>query len=71
MTFTLLGIGIWGLTELETKFESSWFLPQDSYVAKWLRYESNQNGFFFFKYFLVCVALGFCRRKTCNLIITL
>ncbi len=34
-TFGLLGIAIWGLTQLETKFESSWFLPQDSYIAKW------------------------------------
>lgn len=32
-----MGIGIWGLTQLETKFESSWFLPQESYVAKWVR----------------------------------
>lgn len=37
VTLTFLGIGIWGLTELETKFESSWFLPQESYIAKWER----------------------------------
>ena len=35
ITFTFLGFAIWGLIELETKFESSWFLPQDSYIAKW------------------------------------
>lgn len=34
-TFTLLGFGIWGMTQLETKFESSWFLPPESYVARW------------------------------------
>lgn len=34
-TFTLLGFAIWGLTELETKFESSWFLPQESYIGQW------------------------------------
>ena len=36
-TFALLGYAIYGLTELETKFESSWFLPSDSYVAQWDR----------------------------------
>ena len=34
-TFALLGYAIYGLTQLETKFESTWFLPQDSYVAQW------------------------------------
>ena len=29
-------MGIWGLTELETKFDSTWFLPQDSYISKWV-----------------------------------
>ena len=36
ITLSLLGVGIWGLTELETKFDSTWFLPQDSYIAKWV-----------------------------------
>ena len=36
-TFSLLGYAIYGLTKLETKFESSWFLPPDSYVARWDR----------------------------------
>ena len=35
VTLTCLGFAIWGLTELETKFESSWFLPQESYIAQW------------------------------------
>ena len=34
-TFSVLGVAIWGLTKLETKFESSWFLPSDSYIMKW------------------------------------
>ena len=37
VSFTFLGFAIWGLTKLETKFESSWFLPQESYIAKWER----------------------------------
>lgn len=41
VTFTIVGIGIWGVTQLETKFDSTWFLPKDSYVAKWSR-ASNQ-----------------------------
>ena len=44
-TFTCLGFAIWGLTQLETRFESSWFLPQDSYIGLWesasAKYYSN------------------------------
>ena len=35
ITLTFLVFAIWGLTNLETKFEASWFLPQESYIAQW------------------------------------
>ena len=31
----MLGVAIWGVTELETKFEAEWFLPQESDLIKW------------------------------------
>ena len=34
-TLSLLGVAIWGVVELETKFEAEWFLPPDSYLIKW------------------------------------
>lgn len=34
-TLAMLGVGIWGVTELETKFEAEWFLPPDSDLIKW------------------------------------
>jgi hypothetical protein len=34
-TSSLLGVAIWGVTLLETRFEAQWFLPPDSYLNKW------------------------------------
>jgi hypothetical protein len=31
----MLGVAIYGVTLLETKFEAEWFLPPDSYLIKW------------------------------------
>ena len=31
----MLGVAIYGVTLLETKFEAEWFLPPDSYLTKW------------------------------------
>lgn len=42
-TLTLLGVAIWGTTELEVRFESVWFLPPTSYLAKWF---SAKEGYF-------------------------
>ena len=35
LTLAMLGCGGWGLTLLETRFESVWFLPQESYLRQW------------------------------------
>lgn len=35
LTLALLGIAIWGNILLEQKFVPAWFLPQESYLAKW------------------------------------
>ena len=26
-TYSMLGVAVWGVTELETRFEAEWFLP--------------------------------------------
>ena len=31
----MLGVAIYGVILLETKFEAEWFLPPDSYLTKW------------------------------------
>ena len=43
VTLALLGVGIWGTIELEVRFESVWFLPPSSYLAKW--YSADEEFF--------------------------
>lgn len=35
VTLVLLGVGIWGVISLETRFDSTWFLPPSSYLSQW------------------------------------
>ena len=35
VTFTFLGVGIWGMTELEQEFDPIWFLPPKSELYQW------------------------------------
>ena len=34
-TAVLFGVAIWGVAELEVRFESVWFLPPESYLRQW------------------------------------
>jgi len=42
-TFTMLGVNIWGNTELRQEFNPIWFLPQDSYL---FQYFAARDKFF-------------------------
>jgi len=42
-TASLAGVGIYGVTLLETKFEAVWFLPPESYLIKW--FDANEKYF--------------------------
>ena len=39
-TLILLGVSIWGNIELRQEFNPIWFLPADSYLAQWHKYNS-------------------------------
>lgn len=43
VTVALTGLGIWGNVLLEQKFDPTWFLPPDSYLANW--FKANQEYF--------------------------
>jgi len=43
VTVALTGVGIWGNLLLEQRFEPIWFLPPDTYLAKW--FDANQKYF--------------------------
>ena len=43
VTFALLGVGIWGMTELKQEFDPVWFLPPKSDIFKW--FEKNDELF--------------------------
>jgi len=38
LTLIILGFSIWGNIELRQEFNPVWFLPQDSYLAQWHKY---------------------------------
>jgi len=38
VTLIILGLSIWGNIELRQEFNPVWFLPQDSYLAQWHKY---------------------------------
>lgn len=38
LTAAITAIGIWGNVELEQKFVPGWFLPPDSYLAQWIKF---------------------------------
>ena len=35
ITLTILAISLWGNVELRQEFDPMWFLPRDSYLARW------------------------------------
>ena len=37
VTAVLCGVGIWGNILLKQEFDPTWFLPQETYLAKWFR----------------------------------
>jgi hypothetical protein len=41
-TAALTGLGIWGNLLLEQRFDPTWFLPPDSYLARW--FNANQES---------------------------
>jgi len=40
LTLVILGFSIWGNIELRQEFNPVWFLPPDSYLAQWHKYNS-------------------------------
>jgi hypothetical protein len=40
VTVALTGLGIWGNVLLEQRFDPTWFLPPESYLARW--FQANQ-----------------------------
>ena len=40
ITLVILGFSIWGNIELRQEFNPVWFLPPDSYLAQWHKYNS-------------------------------
>ena len=43
VTLALTGLGIWGNILLEQRFDPTWFLPPESYLARW--FQVNQQYF--------------------------
>ena len=43
VTLLLLAISVWGNTQLRQEFNPVWFLPAESYLAQWHKY--NQHYF--------------------------
>ena len=43
LTAGLGSVGVWGLTQLRQEFNPVWFIPQESYLAKWF----NANELYF------------------------
>ena len=43
LTSLICGVGIWGNVLLRQEFDPTWFLPQDTYLAKW--FELNKELF--------------------------
>ena len=43
VTLLLLALSVWGNTQLRQEFNPVWFLPAESYLAQWHKY--NQHYF--------------------------